>query len=72
MKIAVSLAASSLVYLPLDERFATRGCFLRMAQIASSVVNVSTLPNELLPSLKAPPNQGSLNFEMLVHGVQIV
>ncbi|KAJ4459606.1 hypothetical protein PAPYR_4337 [Paratrimastix pyriformis] len=55
----VAVSATNLVYLPLDERFATRGCFLRITQIADGL-QVLSPPLSLLPSLKKAPNQDAL------------
>ena len=46
------LAPASVLFMPLDERFATRGLVLNLAPIAGSSFRIITPPHELLPHHK--------------------
>ena len=49
----------NILYLPLDERFATRDSFIHLSKLTP--FNLLTPPAELLPKMKTPPNMDRLH-----------
>jgi len=54
LKSSFEVAKNTIVYVPLDERFATRGMFLNLARVVSEEYEISTPPMEYLSNLKVP------------------
>ena len=57
-------AATSVVFIPLDERFATRGLFLHLAELAAPLYQVITPPKSMISLLHKPADLAALDSWM--------